>query len=127
MDAITFKVCGPAKPGSIVGIKCKYCGDNLNCSGCDEKVLCLGRGYINFCSNRCSHAYHERLLKMKKLRSYFWDHPFRSIAMAGMALTLSTGYIAAFAYLKTLPAIGATGILIALTAGLAAWIHGDGR
>lgn len=122
-DPITLRICGPAKPGSIISVKCKYCNTNLNCSDCDEKVKCLGRSYYNFCSKDCADLFHEREIKMRKLRNYFWEHPFQATAIFGVSLTLTTLLIAAFMYLKPLAAFGAAGVLIAAAVGVAALIH----
>jgi len=110
---ICNSVVGKKKDSSNVG--CQLCDARLNCTECN-RVECLGRNELHFCSHSCSDMWSKIQMNKKKLRNFIWLHPFRSIALLGALISVSSAYILAWQYLKPLFALTASGILTVLIA-----------
>ena len=99
------------------GEHCLFCGNTLNCEGCNGKAQCLGEPYYNFCSNRCAENWME-IQKMKlKVRNFWWQHPFRSLAVAGSMISLVCAFIFVINNLNLIQASFVSGILLIAIAG----------
>jgi len=122
LDHLIFRLCSPATCNEP-GLSCDYCGIRLNCANCEERVKCLGEHSIRFCSRDCSDNWQEYEMVKRKMRTYLWKHPFKSIAILGALLTTSCSFIAAFQYLELMPALIISGVLVMLTAALLHWIN----
>ena len=122
LDHLIFRSCSPAK-NNEPGLSCDYCSRILDCTDCDDKVKCLGEHSVRFCSRDCSDNWQEYEMAKRKLGTYLWKHPFKSIAILGAILTTSCSFIAAFQYLKLMPALIISGVLVMLTAALLHWIN----
>jgi hypothetical protein len=122
LDHLIFRSCAPAV-NNEAGLSCDYCGIRLNCEVCADKVKCLGEYSVRFCSRDCSDNWQELEMVKRKLRTYLWKHPFKSLAILGALLTTSCSFIAAFQYLKLMPALITSGILVMVAAALLHWIN----
>ena len=124
---MNMRICQATNFSDASAIGCHYCGKKLACEGCSDKVGCLGRDEIHFCSHRCAEEWEKVLVNQIKLRHYMWKHPFKAMAMLGCAITLSCSFIIAFQTLKPIAAIAVSGLLIMSTAGVLYLIHASGK
>lgn len=124
---MNLRICQATNFSDASAIGCHYCGKKLSCEGCSDKVGCLGRDEIHFCSHRCAEEWEKVLMNQIKLRHYMWKHPFKAMAIAGCFLTLSCSFIVAFQSLKPIAATAASGLLIMATAGILYLIHDSGK
>ena len=123
-EKVTMRICNKSFRGEK-GVKCAYCGTYLACNECIEKVNCLGRNYVYICSHRCADKYSEWIRKMKKLKTYFWDHPFKAVGLFGVNVALVAIFLAfcVNSQHKPLVKVAAAGVFIAVGSGINHLIH----
>lgn len=124
---VTFRICQSTNESDAAGIGCYYCGKKLCCVGCSDRVACLGKNEVHFCSRRCAEDWESVQMNKIKFKNYIWKHPFRALSMVGALITISCAYYIAFDSLKLITAIGASGIITMVASALLYLINQSGE